>query len=83
MSEIKRLRAEIKELRRLARVVVDALDAEKTPDYGEGHDRAFEAAIAMLGKVAPSPYEGSMVPLDEIATLALPRTDQTKEDPNG
>jgi hypothetical protein len=48
--EVVKLRVERKRLRKLARQVLDALDAEKTPDYGEGHDRAHRAVLAMLGK---------------------------------
>lgn len=56
---------EIKRLRGLAQEVLDALDAEKTPDFGVGHDRAVRAALAMLGK-EPTPIEGETLTLDEI-----------------
>lgn len=58
-------KAEVKRLRGLAQEVLDALDAEKTPDYGEGHDRAHRAALAMLGKEL-KPVKGRSVPLDEL-----------------
>lgn len=56
-------------LRRLIQVAVDALDAEKTPDYGEGHDRAFRALREALDGRAPhDPFTGQSVPLDQIKT---------------
>lgn len=57
--------AEVERLRKLAKQVLDALDAEKTPDYGIGHDRAVRAALAMLGK-EPRSIEGETLTLDEI-----------------
>lgn len=59
------LEHEVVRLRGLARDVLDALDAEKTPDYGVGHDKAWLAALAMLNK-QPIPLEGKSVPLGDL-----------------
>jgi hypothetical protein len=79
------LRAEIKRLRGLASDVLDALDAEKTPDYGVGHDRAFRAALAMLDKT-PKQLEGQMMSLksytdhqEDNAITVSPTADGTEE----
>lgn len=57
---------EVERLLGLAREILDALDAEKTPDYEVGHDRAYVAALKMLGKDPSDPYQGPMVPLDRL-----------------
>lgn len=64
-DDIRTLRAEVKRLRGLAREIIDALDAEKTPDYGEGHDKAHAAALAMLNK-KPRKLEGRGATLAEL-----------------
>lgn len=61
------LRRVIPRLLGLAQAILDALDAEKTPDYGVGHDRAHAAALKMLGKNPSDPYQGQMVPLDRLS----------------
>lgn len=65
-EERSQLKTENARLRGLAQDVLDALDAEKTPDYGKGHDRAHRAALAMLGK-EPIEVTGTSMTLDQIA----------------
>lgn len=56
---------EVKRLRGLAQDVLDALNAEKNPDFEVGYAKALVAALAMLGK-RPEPVTGRMVPIHEI-----------------
>lgn len=53
-------------LRRLIQVALDALDAEKTPHYEVGYDRAFRALREALDGRAPREIPGSEVTLDQI-----------------
>jgi hypothetical protein len=57
---------EVKRLRGLAQEIVDALDAEKTPDFGDGYELALRAALAMLGKQM-KPIQGRAVSIHEVA----------------
>jgi hypothetical protein len=59
---------EIGRLRRLIQVALDSLDAEKTPDYEDGHDRAVSALVeALTGRKPVDPYQGPTMTLDELA----------------
>jgi hypothetical protein len=64
-------RAEVRRLRRLVKAALDALDAEKVPDFGVGHDRAVAAlAEALTGHKPKDQYAGPTVTLDELRARA-------------
>lgn len=58
---------EIGRLRGLIQVALDSLDAEETPNYEIGHDKAVAALVeALTGRESRNPYQGPTVALDEL-----------------
>lgn len=59
------LEAELKRIKGLARVALDALNAELEPDYEVGHDKAVDALLAIYNK-RPAVIDGRAVTLEEL-----------------
>lgn len=63
---------EIGRLRGLIQIALDSLDAEKTPDYEDGHDRAVAVLVEALNGEKPlDPYRGPTMTIEELSVRGI------------